>query len=564
MGQQTEERATSATVVDLAYHDRAGDQPGARTSQAHPSHLVLTAFGVLVPLALLTWVATRSVITFDGGLNMHVASSIADGNGFAGQYGGRTVSPLYIQTSGPFLLLAAAAIKVFGTTPFGLQFANLLFLGVLLAGVSRTLRPWRSLQLVGPMAFVLITPSMFIGRIGDLGGYGEFAVGAFMIASFLLLAAVIEGAARPLLLTTAASAIFGLSLTTKIITLAEAPALGVGFVLAGLIRADLSRPRLALTSLGALPPILSFEIYRAAQFHSLSRWVGYWHEQVVGVGNEASGPPSVRPGMRSTSIGMPRLEQLGAQLGVQLPAVIGIFLVLPLGILAVAYLRHRHSWRQWIVQPRRSMAVLLAVVVGLYIPWYVFVSPIDWLRHFAVASIALSMLYLILCGDAITAWSERSTAVRLGSSAHVKAINIVIAASVGLALIVPVRSAFANVDDLRHSSTRALDAETVVSNYVVGAAAKGASFCGIGAMFASVVVVTSHTAFCDLTTVDACNGEVRAAFENGSVYVVWDDQAAAHYPHGPPPLDAYRFTKVAQPSEYASIWQVDSRDGACT
>jgi hypothetical protein len=517
---------------------------------------LLSTAGVLVPLGLMTWVAGRSVLNFDGGMNMQIASSLADGRGYAWDYGAHVISPDMVQTSGPFLFVEALGIRLFGTTAWALQFANLVFVAVLLLAVIRTLRPSRTLQVVGPAVFLLITPDVV--DIG-LGGYGEFAIAGLMLWSCLLLSQAAEGHHRPLLLCTASGLIFGISLTIKFIAIAALPALVVGYVIVAICRSDVSRRALALSWASTLVPVIAFEVYRASQFGSLSMWLSYWRQQLSAVGSEGSGPTAIRGSLLRSSTGWPRLEYLGDHVGIQMPALLIVFLLLPLIALAVSFRQHVGSWRPYLRRPRRALAVMLSVVVALYMPWYFFVSPIDWLRHMAVGWIALSVLYLLLVDEAFTWWRERLPAT--GSRWVMRALAV--ATTLTVTCICAARFAMSFALDVAHPPYADAASEQAVSRYVVSATTDGAQFCGLDIEFASVVMVTAHVPFCDLNSIEPCSLQQTERFDAGKVLVVWDPRSTEHFPAGPPGDATYTYTKAAQPSSYASIWRVSLRPDVC-
>lgn len=518
-----------------------------------------TAASVLLPLGLLAWVAANSVLSFDGGMNLAVSDGIAHGRGFAWNYGSGVTSPSLVQTSGLFLLVGAVAIKLFGTGALALQLANLTFLGLLLATISVSLRPWPVVRLVGPLAFVLMTPGVMAY---GLAGYGEYAVGFLMAAAFLLLNAVSEQAPRPLVLCSAASALIGISLSIKSVTLAELPVFVAGLALVAYCRPELSKIRLGATALIGVLPVVAFEAYRAVELGSVSGWAHYWKRQVHGIHHEAAASTFDRPGLANAGKGWPRIDRLAEQIGVQVPALVVAWLVLPLAVLLASYLRRPGSARDWLAQPRLTFEVLLGGVVALYIPWYVLVSPVDWLRHLEVGVIALGILYLLLACRLLDARRERVSSPRQLAARRTIALVAVAAAAIGAVLCIG-RTAVSNTHDLAAPSSATLHAEQAAAHYVAQLHAHGATVCGQGSISAPVIGLTSHAALCDLDALDRCDPDLQTAFRHGAIYLIWDSQASIHDPAGPPPSAVYLYTKSAQPSSYASIWRVSLRNDAC-
>lgn len=553
LGLVADEVGAEPTSLDADRQYR-GDESRHRTARAK----VAVIAGVLVPLGLLAYVAGNTVLGFDGGLNLKVSDSIANGHGFAWDYGGHTVSPYLVQTSGLFTLLGALFIKLFGTSTLVLQLPSLVFLALLLGTISCALRPWRTVQVVGPLLFALGTPGILAY---GLGGYGEFAVGFFMLAAFLLVTAAIEGADRPLQLCGLASALIGTSFSIKAITVAELPVLLGGFALLAVCRPEIPRKLLAATPLWAFAPVAAFEAYRGEQLGSVSAWAHYWSRQLHGMNREASAATDVRQGLVNAHKGWPRIDSLAEQIHVHAPLAVLVWLLLPVVALAHSYRRRRGSRTSWLTDSRRSLELLLAGLVVLYTLWFVFVSPLDWLRHFQVAVIAVSVLYLLLLGRIVDGWRERS---RTRNRARRLAVSAPVFAALALvALVCTSVIATHTTRDIGTADRQTLTAERAASAYVANLARQGATLCGDGGMSAPVLSLTAHLSLCDLSTIDSCAPPARGRFDQGDVYLIWDRQAALHYPDGPPRSATYRYAEVARPSAYASIWRTTLRAGTC-
>src|SRR5690349_17280477 len=106
-------------------------QPGGREGGRRLAVRVLAVLGVVVPVVLIGWYASGLTVVFDGAMNLQVAHNVADGGGYRWDYGTRELFPAAIQTSGAYIFLAAAFIKVLGMSELALQAANLVFVLIL-------------------------------------------------------------------------------------------------------------------------------------------------------------------------------------------------------------------------------------------------------------------------------------------------------------------------------------------------------------------------------------------------------------------------------------------------
>ncbi len=210
----------------------------------------LIALSVLIPFGVIANVAMHSITTFDGGLNFQVAYNMLHGEGYARNYGGLTHSPIEVETSGFFLVVAAIGFKLFGITNLSLSIPNLLFMLVLLAGASFALRRRPILRLIAPAAVVLLTPH--VAEFG-LDGFGEFVSASLSLWCFILLTAVIEGAAKPYLLASLAFLVMGIGLTIKVVSIATIPVALGAFALSLVLRGASPAPLRADRAVDAPP-----------------------------------------------------------------------------------------------------------------------------------------------------------------------------------------------------------------------------------------------------------------------------------------------------------------------
>ncbi len=164
---------------------RHSDTPAPVALAAQPAGLlVYRILGIVVPLVVVIVLAARWPLSFDGAMNMQVAQSLAEDGEYSRAYRGETF-PGEIQTSSYFLVIAAAAIKLFGATTLSFQASNLVFVALLLTAVSFVLPRSRLAVLLVPGAVFFATPGLLSY---SLGGYGEGAVAALSLCAIGLLA----------------------------------------------------------------------------------------------------------------------------------------------------------------------------------------------------------------------------------------------------------------------------------------------------------------------------------------------------------------------------------------
>ncbi len=93
--------------------------------------IAATALGIA---RLAAWTANYEV-SFDGAMNLEVARSLAEGNGYRRLYADRSGFSHEIQSRAPYILPAAAIIKAFGVGVWQAQLANFLYVIALLVVV---------------------------------------------------------------------------------------------------------------------------------------------------------------------------------------------------------------------------------------------------------------------------------------------------------------------------------------------------------------------------------------------------------------------------------------------
>ncbi|GAB7004483.1 hypothetical protein JCM18899A_19560 [Nocardioides sp. AN3] len=538
---QTLTTEAAAPERDARLRRLVGDRPVPR---------VLAVLGVLVPLVVITWYAARSAVVFDGAMNLQVARNVADGAGYRWDYGTRELFPAAIQTSGLYIFVAAAFIKVLGTSNLALQAANLLFLAVLSVAVSVGLRHWTVLRAVGPSIVLIGVP----GALGSgLGGYGEMAIAALALASFVLLDLAATTGRRPALLTAGAAFLIGLALTVKVVAAMALPVLLLGAVLVALLRRHETRWwRLVLALLAVLPPLVLFELYRLASLKG--DYLTWWHDQFSAIGYQAGVDKSSSVPDKHGIAKMAEHLHILAQ-NVRVPAeALGPLLVLPFLALAVFLVVRRTSLLGRLRDRGVVLLVLMSVYAGGYVVWWLALTPTEkaWLRRLAVGLVALAVACLLLVGIVIDRLRARAGEGRVSrGAAWVAAVATLATVVLGLFAIEPTARAF--VDDARGSQgPTTLAAAEDAGHEASHLARSGATLYGIGWWSSPAVSLYGDVPIKDLSA-----GVPPCSLRNKNAYLVWD-YYAINIVKPEPRMRGFRFTRMVKDSNsYASIFRIE-------
>jgi hypothetical protein len=380
-------------------------------------------------LGIVSKAATEN-LEFDGGMNLEVAKSIANGEGPRGRYHLAPFYPPAVQSKEPFYLAGAAVYKVAGVGPVQGQATNLLFLGVLLALVVAIVARATNIA-TGMLAacFVLAIPQMaFYG----LNGYGEIATMCFGLGAMIVLAwptrLDTRGWMRPFL----AGALAALAIATKVVGVVQFAAIACLLVVRVAMDApperrlrDLVRACIAFGA-GALVPVLILELWRL-HWLGATGYKAWWTLQLERIGNQSGAVPRVAQSTWLQKI-PGHFARLAAELARQ-PMATAALLVLPL--LSAAFPIVRRVRRPLEAEaPRAWITFGLALVCAAYIPWWLAIVPDDkvWMRYLFIALIALAILAAMgLGGHAFAAFRAKAPVRRVLHAALVMGLFAVFA-----------------------------------------------------------------------------------------------------------------------------------------
>ncbi|QNK83174.1 hypothetical protein [Nakamurella sp. PAMC28650] len=545
--------------------------------------------GVLVPLAIMVRFAWHSAPSFDGAMNLQVASNLSDGLGFVRNYGGVTLFPGEIQTSGAFLFLAAALIKVLGTSSIVFELPNLIFLALLLVTVSLTLRRWPVMRIIGPSAVLFCvggrpTATQALPGMVENGlhGYGEYVVAALVLAGFALVGAAASGMRRPVVASGVAWVLVGLAFTVKIIAALAFPVLAVGVIGLALARPAIRRWKLAASVLLAAVPVALVELQRLVSLGSVRAFTNYWSNQLASAGAQAGvSSGGVADAAAQTGVGQglvtadpkisilrkigDHLHLLGAATGID-TAILLMVLALPFAVLVGLFLARRESWRTWLARPAALLSVMLAIYAGGYLVWWLAITPTSkaWLRRVIIALVVIALLYLLLIGMAKDHWNARASrpvVVRSTRRNTILGIAWGVAGVLGFLSILPgITTANLQLSVALGSQTLPTVGDAQVEQVATAAESlqkQGDTLYGNGWWSAPVVALYGDLALGNLELVKPCSADIVA----GKAYLIWD-YFAAHLSSAAPISTIYDYTRVdVGASHDGSFWKVSLKAG---
>jgi hypothetical protein len=327
-------------------------------------------FGLLLSLLFIGTanVAIHSPPSFDGGMNLEVASSIAKGEGYRRSYAQRDVFPHEIQTGAPYILPAAAVFKIWGVAIPQAQIVNVAYFALLLATTFLLVRQRgsRTLALFAACT-VAIVPGIL--RFG-FGGYGEIPAIALVFAATATFYS--ERGRHPQATAFMAGTLLALAVITKTVMLIGAGALCLCIILELAFPADSRRmphiKRMGSFVAGGMLAMTAMESWRAVALGGADAWANWWAVETSGIFKQAG----VRTGLADTTTGL--LAKLGLHLqylsqNYQLAVWATVLWLVLLCFAGIAMLlRSPGREGKW-----STLTILITAIV--YMAWWLLVTP---------------------------------------------------------------------------------------------------------------------------------------------------------------------------------------------
>jgi len=359
--------------------------PGDGASVAYARALILATALVL---AWICHYAAQQPPSFDGAMNLQVAYSLSEGEGYRRTYGDRPAFPREIQTNAPYTVPAAAVFKFLGVGKWQAQATNLLYLAALVLACMGVLRARFSL-LAGALGgfTVLVTPGILDS---GLHGYGE--IPALFWAVLSALAFPWKQSSLPR--TALAGVCLGLAVSTKTALLICFAAFGLCYVVALATDRGRSVPvrilHLGLLAASSLLPLALVELWKLVSLGGLDPYKAWWMVEYDAIGKQAG----TTAGYQDTAS---RTEKFGVHLSLLsqmygMPkALLAIWIALP-PLFAIAWTTATKSWR------KNGLLLCLVLSASIYFAWWLLVTPTQkaWHRRILDGSLLLNLAWIYI------------------------------------------------------------------------------------------------------------------------------------------------------------------------
>jgi hypothetical protein len=351
---------------------------------------------LIFPLFLLVlWVFTfyffYSLVvppSFDGGLNLNVAKSLATGKGYGSYYNNFELFPQKIQTNIPYIGPAAFVYAIGGVNIFTSQFINflyLIFFGLMLYAVLRKIESI-SISILC-VFFALQVPG--IEQFG-MSGYGEIPALSYLMLGLLLLTMSLERDSTILPFSGGVALAFSY-LTKTVALLWVFPTAGI-YALMVLVR---GRPRMQILMLcaGFMVPVIGWEFYRFISLGGSQPYMEWWFIQLKAILSRAGAHSRLHntPGIISKAI--EHFNLLSKQTHTPVIFILTMW-ILPLPIVIFIIVR---SWNK--IQDRYIFLIgSFYLVATLYLIWWIFLTPTAqaWLRRILNGLVLQQVLSILI------------------------------------------------------------------------------------------------------------------------------------------------------------------------
>lgn len=504
------------------------------------SRTVATAFvAVMVPTVFFSYIALKTPVAFDGAMNLQVAQNLSRNGEYSRNYvyvksTSEEIStntrhfPSEVETNGPYILVAAGSLRLFGENQVGYQFTNVLFILLLASVVWWVLRRWLLLSLIGPSLVLLSLPK---AAENALGGMGEVPAVFFAVLSLSLISAAYTKEHRGALKFIGLSFLSaGAAVTTKTYLVGFLPALLFGLALLIYV----NKLPLKKTAYKASYVLIFPAIYEAARFISLGSIQVYlqkWIARLHSIAFQAGVKPSTNPEIvdASSNIFEKALRQAGHFAQYTTIAPILLIAVTVLFLTIIYYLTKnkkaiRTSIKFIFEDNMRLLAIFLLIMFGTYFIWWSFILPESkmFVRRTYPAMIPLTIAIMILSGTILSSLAtlRKSAKKSKRHGARVKPILLVgvifvavCIGSLGYKSVKTVARAndvpFPTIDEYKYAEKTLQDLPEDARLY------------GRGWWSSPVIDLMSERTFYNAELVDNCG------FDPNRDFFVWDNIASA-------------------------------------
>lgn len=335
--------------------------------------------------------AYYSCLSFDGAMNMQVATNLINSKGYAANYDGITLFDHRIQTGAPLLLLNAVLFSMLGTSTFTAQLPNCFYF------LATTLLIYKLVQRFNNRWAGLLTVACFIATPGILNyglrGYGEIVALFFIICALHIYKSLEDQNKGLKFQAFIIGTLFGLSYLTKTVSLIMLPTLCVVCLLDLIYFKKISFKNHLIIFLSMIVPLLFFEAYKSSAlgFISYREW---WIDELGNISAQAG----VKKGFEDTSSLLEKTIKHFSILTSQYklsPISMSLFLFLPYFLLIIQILRYLALHKL----PKISLTLLTIAGVSLtYFSWWLAVTPTSkaWSRRILNGFVLHELLAIII------------------------------------------------------------------------------------------------------------------------------------------------------------------------
>lgn len=475
-------------------------------------------------------------LAFDGGMNLEVSKSIANGQGPRARYDAGVLYPAGVQSKEPFFLVGAAVFKVAGVGPIQAQTPNLLFLFALAGLIVCVVARASDLE-TGLLAAVLAMAMPKLQQYG-LNGYGEIATMCFGLAAIAVIAWPEHWPGhwrRPFF----AGALAALAVATKVVGVVQLAAIaGVLALRVGVEAEPRDRLRALLTAAvafaaGVAAPLLLIEAWRWSWL-GREGYAAYWDFQLQSISNQSGATPQELQASPLQKVPL-HFDVLVREFGRSALATLGL-LVVPLVVMAATWrMGARH------IAPRRWLIAGLVLIACAYLPWWLAIVPTNkaWVRYLYIALLALALL------SAMAATASARIAAN-GVPMARRVAYAVLAALIGLLYLPFVWRSLTPLEFTPNEEVQA----TQYAAKLIGTLPRDRQVFGYGWYASPVIQLYSDRPFMDLTDWPIGRLTGKNAYlvaDRAELQVNLMDRVLRRYPH----------RKLMRDNPYAQVYEMD-------
>lgn len=383
--------------------------------------IALLSVWLMVLTAQTVRVAIATPPSFDGAMNLEVARSLSQGEGYRRLYADRQPFPHEIQTNAPYILPAAATFAVLGVGIAQTEFVSIAYLLASMALAALLARRFGGWWLSGICSVVLLTTPGLL-KFG-IEGYGEIPALTWFFAAVLVYFTPEE---RPFIAWR--SILSGLFLALAVLTKTVMLLCVGGFAACVLLQAIFHHAASTKRAFffpfailaGAVPPVFAFEKWKEMAVGGRHAWHEWWHYEGHAIADQAGVQHSPHTlGALVDKIGL-HLNALAHACNLPLWLVVAWVTLLLVASLIAILLATRD---------RKALGITAILCVAmLYFVWWLVITPDakTWLRRILDGIVCANLGLVLLAGHLIRAARERLGIPRYAAAFALSAVPAVL------------------------------------------------------------------------------------------------------------------------------------------